>query len=105
MKLHELIELAKQGNKFRAFAKRTESKYTGPWCDNEWFNNQTVYPPWLVTADWTMEEIRDPVKLEWTFDNITRTGKIDIPCSLIGKPFKVTFEEILIPKSLPQQNP
>ena len=94
MKLHELIELAKQGKKFKAFATCTKTGQSSPWCKQERFSDQSIYAAWLVTADWTMEEIREPIKVEWTFDNIARTGKIEIPHGLVGKPFKVTFEEI-----------
>ena len=94
MKLHELIELAKQGKKFKAFATCTKTNGKGPWCKEDWFSDQSVYGSWLVTADWTYEEIREPIKVEWTFDNILRSGSVKIPDAFAGKPFKVTFEEM-----------
>lgn len=100
--LRELIELAKAGKIFMA-----KNFFNSPFRDrdflsiNKWSERQ-------VLADWTYEEIKEPIKLEFEStvqefkglysndgDIITLLSKWPIAEEIEGKKFKVTMVEVV----------
>lgn len=95
VKLHDLILMAKCGKKFRA--KRSGITYhlnqtDFKQCDS-WGND-------AIVADWTYEEIIEPLKLETDVKFLEFCGKeavrlnIAVPTEFGGKTFKMVLTEI-----------
>lgn len=97
-KLHELIELANKGVKFRATRGYGLFLFPGDFFNhrNGWSNDQ-------ITACWEYEEIKDPIKssgiVQWVKESngiVYPYGDMGLPMrDLIGKKTKITIEEIV----------
>lgn len=103
-KLHELIELAEKGIKFKARMRRK----TYPFHSQDFFLNHLIaYKVEDVIADWEYIEHREPLKMEFEceWDERRSTGDIYphpfkekdniVLEKLIGKRTKVIVEEIV----------
>lgn len=96
-RLHELIELARAGKKFKARILETS------WVFDDWFLSITGYDVSHVMAEWEYIEIREPQVLEFVFDcrehepdqAMNKDITYDTYLSLDKKKWRIVATEIL----------
>lgn len=99
-KLHELIEMAQNGKKFKAIHPKNNSV----WEDKEFIQCET-YNYTSIILDWQYEEIREPEVVEFECSFFPdATDKFIIPCGqgldnilkpMVAKKWKVVCTEVM----------